>query len=406
MAGGEEPRSWQQSAQEKRNGLLDQIPAAWRLPVKPPSAVEQKDVTGSFIETFLSPREILITQADAVEIIQMTSKGAWKACDVVEAFCHRASLAHEMVSAVAIANTELALISFQVNCLHEVLFSAALEDAQRLDDYFREHRKPVGKLHGLPISLKDQFHIKGVETTMGYVGWIGTFEGKRGTGKEMHFESELVRELRSQGAILYCKTSVPHTLMTGETINNIIGYTWNPRNRLLSAGGSSGGEGALLALKGSCMGFGTDIGGSVRIPAGFNGVFALKPSSGRIPYEGVANSMDGQGSLLSVIGPMATSIRSLKLSMQSVLETQPWLHDPLCVQLPWDDSIHGKSLEQDSLTFGILRHDGVVDLHPPVQRAIRLVEEAIKRNGYRTLEWTPPSHQRGYDLAVSKQTQD
>jgi hypothetical protein len=126
---------------------------------------------------------------------------------------------------------------------------------------------------------------------MGYVGWIGTFEGKKGTGKEKVFESEMVSELRNLGAVLYCKTSVPHTLMAGETVNNIIGYTWNPKNRHLTSGGSSGGEGALIGLKGSPIGFGTDIGGSIRIPAGFNGLYGLRPSSGRMPYEGMANSM-------------------------------------------------------------------------------------------------------------------
>jgi amidase len=85
---------------------------------------------------------------------------------------------------------------------------------------------------------------------MGYVGWIGTFEGKTGTGKEKVVESEMVRELRECGAVPFCKTSVPHTLMSGETVNNIIGYTLNPRNRNLTAGGSSGGEGALIGIRG------------------------------------------------------------------------------------------------------------------------------------------------------------
>ena len=95
---------------------------------------------------------------------------------------------------------------------------------------------------------------------MGYVGWIGTFQGKTGAGREKIFESEMVTELRALGAVLYCKTSVPHSLMRGETVNNIIGYTQNARNRLLSSGGSSGGEGALIAMKGSPLGMGTDIG--------------------------------------------------------------------------------------------------------------------------------------------------
>jgi amidase len=76
-----------------------------------------------------------------------------------------------------------------------------LARAQELDDYFRANRKLIGPLHGLPVTLKDQFHVKGLETSMGFVGWIGTFEGRKGTGKEKNFESEVVQELWSLGAI-------------------------------------------------------------------------------------------------------------------------------------------------------------------------------------------------------------
>jgi amidase len=114
------------------------------------------------------------------------------------------------------------------------------------------------------VSFKDQFHVKGVETTMGYVGWIDTFEGVKGTGKERNFDSELVRELKAMGAVPFCKSSLPHTVMSGVTWNNIVGFTLNPRNRLMSCGGSSGGEGALISMRGSPVGIGTDIGGSIR----------------------------------------------------------------------------------------------------------------------------------------------
>jgi amidase len=147
----------------------------------------------------------------------------------------------------------------QTSCLHETVFEAALAHARKLDEYYSQHKKVVGPLHGLPVSLKDQFHLKHCETTMGYVGWIGKFnpEGTVSSGKERVPESEMVRELRALGAILYCKTSVPHTLMSGETINNIVGFTLNPKNRNLTCGGSSGGEGALIGLRGSPCGFGT-----------------------------------------------------------------------------------------------------------------------------------------------------
>ena len=276
-----------------------------------------------------------------------------------------------------------------------------MADAQLLDEYFDRHNKPIGPLHGLPISLKDQFHVAGMETTMGYVGWIGTFEGKVGTHKEKAFESELVRELKKMGAIVYCKTSVPHTLLAGETMNNIIGYTFNPKNRMLSAGGSSGGEGALIALKSSPLGVGTDIGGSIRIPAAFNGLFGLKASNGRFPYQGVANSMDGQNSLVSVLGPMAHSVADLELFVKIVLATEPWLYDPLVCNIPWRGEAADQVIAPDStLTFGILRSDGIVATQPPVSRAIELVVAVIEKLGHQVVDWKPPSHKRGVELVV------
>lgn len=93
--------------------------------------------------------------------------------------------------------------------------------------------------------------IQGIETTMGYVSWIGKKEEK---------ESILVTLLLNAGAVFYVKTSVPQSLMTCETVNNIIGRTTNPRNKEWSCGGSSGGEGAIIGLRGGIIGVGTDIG--------------------------------------------------------------------------------------------------------------------------------------------------
>lgn len=284
--------------------------------------------------------------------------------------------------------------------MHEVFFDAAIEDAKCLDAYYAEHKKPVGPLHGLPVSLKDQLHIKGVETTMGYIGWIGTFQGKKDDPRRKVFESELVRELRALGAVLYCKTSVPVTLMTGETANHIIEYTWNPRNRYLSCGGSSGGEGALIALKGSPGGFGTDIGGSIRFPSAWNYLYGIRPSSGRIPYQGAANSMDGQNSILSVLGPIAPTARAVKLLFKSVLSQQPWYHDPLVVDMPWRESIEEetralieKSIVGPSpLTFGIVRNDGTFQPHPPIVRGLAMVEQTLKRLGHKVC------HSRKYSV--------
>lgn len=244
---------------------------------------------------------------------------------------------------------------------------------------------------------------------MGYVGWIGTFQGVQDDPRMGVYESELVRELRALGAVLYCKTSVTHSLMSGETVNNIIGYTWNPKNRNLCSGGSSGGEGALIGLKGSPAGFGSDIGGSIRIPAGFNGLYGIRPSAGRLPYEGMANSMDGQNSVLSVVGPLATTVGAVKLLMKAVLSKSPWLHDPLVMEMPWRDAVEQETRNNiraaaagnSKLSFAVLRHDGVVGLHPPVARAIQLCADALVEAGHEVIEWEPPSHEVGVDIILN-----
>lgn len=87
----------------------------------------------------------------------------------------------------------------------------ALKEAQELDKYFQKHGKPKGPLHGLPISVKDQMHVRGLETTMGYVGWVETFEGDKDSDLYLKYESQIVQELRQLGAIPFAKASTSPT---------------------------------------------------------------------------------------------------------------------------------------------------------------------------------------------------
>ena len=82
----------------KRQAIFDAIPKKWIIPTAIPPAAEQRDVTGSYIQQFLTPREIEITETDAVGIAEHTTTGKWTAVEVTEAFCHRAALAHQLVS--------------------------------------------------------------------------------------------------------------------------------------------------------------------------------------------------------------------------------------------------------------------------------------------------------------------
>jgi amidase len=228
---------------------------------------------------------------------------------------------------------------------------------------------------------------------MGYVGYIGTNMNVDDSNQVHKVESQITGELLSLGAVLYCKTSLPQTLLFGETKNNIIGETLNPHNRNLSCGGSSGGEGALQALGGSCLGVGTDIAGSVRIPAAFNGTFSLKPTPERVSYRNAANTNPGQNTYCSAVGFLSTSLSGLDLILRSVLSTEPWTRDPAVVPIPFRQSIVEDYLSRSDmdgsaksgskpLKLGILWHDGLVGPHPPVTRGLRMVVEAIRKAGH------------------------
>jgi amidase len=228
---------------------------------------------------------------------------------------------------------------------------------------------------------------------MGYVGWI---QGNLGidSDKSHTVESQIVTELLSFGAVLYCKTSLPQTLLFGETKNNIIGQTLNPINQNLSCGGSSGGEAALMALGGSSIGVGTDIGGSLRIPAGFCGIFSIKPTSNRLSYRDVANTNPGQDTYRSTIGFMGTSIDALEVVFRAVLMTEPWMKDPAVIPIPFrkdvTESYRRRADEKGNAKFGerplkmgVLWCDGMMGLHPPVLRGLKVVVEALKKAGHK-----------------------
>ena len=153
------------------------------------------------------------------------------------------------------------------------------------------------------------------------------------------------------------KTTVPQSLLIGETVNNIIGRTLNPYNRLLSCGGSSGGEGALIALHGSPLGMGTDVGGSVRIPAAFNNIWTLKPSHGRLPIGRMKKTADGQDIVSSVCGPMAHCVGDLIYFMKAILQQEPWNVDSKVIELPWNETQYMKG-KTGKKTFGVIAAEG------------------------------------------------
>lgn len=269
----------------------------------------------------------------------------------------------------------------------------------------------MGPLHGLPISIKDSFCVKGLQSTVGYVEFLKHQPSKT--------NSALVELLLALGAVLYVKTNIPQTMMvslqavhhprifkitnrsqTGDSDNNIFGRTLNPHNTSLTAGGSSGGEGALTAFRGSILGVGTDIAGSIRIPALCCGVYGFKPTTCRIPFGGqVSGAMEGLPMLVPSAGPLGHSISDLQLFMQSVIGNgQAWRYDQSAVAVPWKASPQANSKGSSGLTIGVLSEDKQFPLHPPVKRALQDAVEKLTRAGHTVV---PINNDDKDDLSVA-----
>lgn len=147
----------------------------------------------------------------------------------------------------------------------------------------------------------------------------------------------------------------------------------------MSAGGSPGGEGALLACLGSPAGIGTDSGGSIRAPAAYNGLYALKPSSKRVSYNRCQNDANGIVGVASAIGPMGRSLRDLDLIRQVLCDAAPWFKDSNIVEKPWTTT---KLADGEKVCIGVMWWDGVVMPHPPIMRVLRMVVEALRTAGH------------------------
>lgn len=178
--------AWKEKAAAKRASQYESIPVEWRLPKplsEPKNAYEYLKTSG-----VLTAQELEITETtDAQVLLDMMASGELSAVTVTKAFSKRAAIAQQLIG-----------------CCTEMFFEEALETARRLDEYLKVNGKPIGPLHGLPVSLKDTFDIVGQDST---VGWVC------GIGQPAKSDAILVSTLRKQGAVLYVKTNIPQSLM-------------------------------------------------------------------------------------------------------------------------------------------------------------------------------------------------
>ncbi|KXJ89285.1 acetamidase [Microdochium bolleyi] len=317
--------------------------------------------------------------SDASTLAAAIAVSRWTAVAVTEAYIRRAIKAHE-----------------QTNCFTEIMFADAIAQAQELDRHLARTGKTLGPLHGLPVTLKDQFDVKDHDTTLGYVGRAFS---------PAQADSTLVAILKSMGAVTLGKTNIPQSIMWCETDNPLFGLTTNPVHKDYTPGGSTGGEAALLSCEGSMLGWGTDIGGSVRIPSHMMGLYGFKPSSGRLPYRGVQVSTDGQKHVPSSIGPMARSLDTIQMAMKALIDAKPWQLDARCMPIPWRQDTYDAMLSRP-LVIGVLMDDGVVRPHPPVTRVLEKAVEALRSIGHTIIEWDASLHAEAIQVMDAYYTAD
>lgn len=176
-------------------------------------------------------------------------------------------------------------------------------------------------------------------------------------------------------------------MLVAEAHNNLFGRTKNPVVSHLTPGGSSGGEGSVLAFWGSALGIGTDVGGSIRIPAAANGVYGYKPSVGILPFLGyAASSWTGMNTgVPAVCGPLSHSARDLGLFTRVIRASRPWLRDPAIIPYVYEK---GAPTKDRKPVVGIVEKSSLTP-HPPIRRALREAAEKLRGAGFTVKAFAP-----------------
>ncbi|MER7015140.1 amidase [Saccharopolyspora sp. NPDC000359] len=247
---------------------------------------------------------------DAVELSWLISRREVSCAEVVETY-----LAH------------IDRFNPEVNAIVSLRDEAKLLDEARQRDQELDRGEHRGWMHGFPIAVKDLSDAAGLPTTKGSPVFADTTADR----DDLH-----VRRMREAGAIVIGKTNVPEFGLGSHTFNPVFGTTRNPYDTTRSAGGSSGGAGAALALRLLPVADGSDFMGSLRNPAAWNNIVSLRPSFGRVPGEGFLSSP-------SVIGPMGRTVRDVAMLLSTM--AGPDQRSPLSIEQ--DPELFTGKLERD-----------------------------------------------------------
>ena len=270
------------------------------------------------------------------------------------------------VSAETLVECALAGIAAVNPALNAVvqLVPEGAREAAREADRARARHEPLGPLHGIPMTIKDSLDTAGIITTAGTIGRKNFVPAR---------DAPVVDRLRRAGAILLGKTNTPELTLSYQTNNAIYGRTNNPYDVARTSGGSSGGSAAIVSSGAVPFDIGSDTGGSLRIPAHYCGIAALKPTEGRVPRTGHIISFGGYLDRLTTIGPIARFVRDLELILPIIVG--PDGRDPAVVPMALSPA---EAVQLNGLRIAIHLENGLAQPTAAVVDTIRRAAETLR----------------------------
>src|SRR5712692_9925806 len=296
-----------------------------------------------------------------------------------------ATVARGDISAVEAVEAHIERIEHVNSALNAVIFKrydAARAEAKAADER-RAKGEALGPLHGVPITIKEALDLKDTPSTFGLPSRAASLAQE---------DSLHVARIRAAGAIILGKTNVSQLLLYVESDNPVYGRTNNPWNLERTPGGSSGGQAAIIAAGGSPLGLGTDIGGSIRVPATFCGIAGMKPTSGRTPDAGRYSEPLGERAIVSQVGVLARQVADVALGMEIINGGRnPHVEPPMPLGDP-------ETVDVSRLRVAYYTDDGTFKVAPAVGRAVLEAADILRNCGAQVTAWSPPDVRHAVDL--------
>lgn len=295
-------------------------------------------------------------QRSAVELLKLIASKQLSSREVTQYFIDRIEKVNPSINAVVLK-----------------FYDEALRKAGAADESLARGES-LGRLHGLPFTIKECFDYLDSPSTLGVLA--------RKT--DLPAENDpYIQALMNEGGIVLGKTNVPQLLIFIESVNRVYGRTNNPINASFTCGGSSGGEGAIIGAGASPVGVGSDIGGSVRFPAAFCGVCSIKPTMWRTPDLTRYGERRLEGSIGSVAGVLGNAADDLDLFLRIINDSAAKMRDvkPL---------LDFKKVDVSRLKIGYYLSDGIFEPMPAVKRGVTEAVEKLKALGAEVVEFAPP----------------